>query len=166
MDLVSREEWHAKPPKEVTPMKNPVPYVIIHHSETPKACNTEAECIRAMQSMQNYHQEIKKWNDIGYNFAVGGDYRAYIGRGWSAVGAHAPNYNSRSIGICVIGNWSKILPPSKQLQTVKDLIQCGVDDGYISNDYILYGHRQVRATDCPGDALYKEIQTWPHYSPN
>lgn len=56
MNLVSREEWHAKPPKEVTPMKNPVPYVIIHHSETPKECNTEAECIRAMQSMQNYHQ--------------------------------------------------------------------------------------------------------------
>lgn len=37
---------------------------------------------------------------------MGGDYRAYIGRGWSATGAHAPNYNSRSIGICLIGDWS------------------------------------------------------------
>jgi hypothetical protein len=29
----------------------------------------------------------------------------YEGRGWDIVGTHAPNYNSRSIGICFIGDF-------------------------------------------------------------
>lgn len=48
----------------------------------------------------------QSWNDIGYSFAAGGDNRIYTGRGWSAVGAHAPGYNNQSIGICVIGDWT------------------------------------------------------------
>lgn len=103
--IVSRAEWHARPPKQTENMTNPVPYVIIHHSYIPSACNTSVECIEAMQWMQNYHQDTHGWNDIGYHFAVCGDGRAYEGRGWSNVGAHAPGYNNKSIGICVIGNW-------------------------------------------------------------
>ncbi|KAK9876301.1 hypothetical protein WA026_012599 [Henosepilachna vigintioctopunctata] len=164
--IVSRDDWNAKPPTLVEPMANPVPYVIIHHSYQPGACNTQEDCIRAMQSMQQYHQVERGWNDIGYSFAVGGDNRAYVGRGWSAVGAHAPKYNTRSIGICVIGDWREDLPPSSQLQTVKDLIQYGVEHGKIAKDYILFGHRQVRETECPGDALFNEIQKWPHWEPN
>jgi len=29
----------------------------------------------------------------------------YEGRGWDVMGTHAPNYNSRSIGICFIGDF-------------------------------------------------------------
>ncbi|XP_044737980.1 peptidoglycan-recognition protein LB-like isoform X3 [Chrysoperla carnea] len=165
LEIVSRRGWEAKPPKLVEPMPNPVPYVIIHHSYIPAACYTKHECISAMQSMQAFHQDDRGWNDIGYSFGVGSDGNAYEGRGWSAVGAHAPKYNNQSIGICVIGDWRDDLPPPEQLKTVKKLIQCGVENGYIRSDYILMGHRQVRDTECPGDALYKEIQTWPHYSP-
>lgn len=38
------------------------------------------------------------WDDIGYSFIVGEDGNVYEGRGWRRVGAHAPNYNSNSIG--------------------------------------------------------------------
>lgn len=86
-------------------MVNPVPYVVIHHSAVPAACYTPRDCINAMRSMQVFHQDTHGWLDIGYSFAVGGDLRAYEGRGWSAVGAHAPNYNDKSIGICIIGDW-------------------------------------------------------------
>ncbi|KAK9695865.1 N-acetylmuramoyl-L-alanine amidase [Popillia japonica] len=146
-------------------MPNPAPYVIIHHSYIPPACNTTSECIEAMQFMQDLHMNTNGWNDIGYSFAVGGDGNAYTGRGWSSVGAHAPLYNNKSIGICVIGDWREELPPQNQLETVHNLIQLGVDSGYIRSDYILHGHRQVRAnTECPGDRLFEEIKTWPHFS--
>lgn len=46
-----------------------------------------------------------KWSDIGYNFVVGEDGNVYEGRGWDKIGAHAPSYNSKSIGICMIGNF-------------------------------------------------------------
>lgn len=58
------------------------------------------------------------------------------------------------------------LPPVKQLETVKELIAYGVANGHIHEEYHLLGHRQVRATECPGDRLYQEIQTWNHYCPN
>lgn len=47
----------------------------------------------------------KGWNDIGYNFVVGEDGNVYEGRGWGTHGAHSTSYNSKSIGICIIGNF-------------------------------------------------------------
>lgn len=47
----------------------------------------------------------KGWKDIGYNFLVGEDGNIYEGRGWGKHGAHSTPYNSKSIGICMIGNF-------------------------------------------------------------
>ncbi len=54
-------------------------------------------------------------------------------------------------GICVIGNFENKVPNPLALDAVKSLIKCGVESGYINQDYILKGHRQVRATACPGN---------------
>jgi hypothetical protein len=37
---------------------------------------------------------------------VGEDGNVYEGRGWDNWGAHAPAYNSKSIGICIIGDFT------------------------------------------------------------
>lgn len=58
-----------------------------------------------MQKIQNLHQLSNGWNDIGYSFAVCGNGRIYMGRGYNVIGAHAPQYNDKSIGICLIGDW-------------------------------------------------------------
>ncbi|XP_050353198.1 peptidoglycan-recognition protein LB-like [Nymphalis io] len=165
--LISREEWNANPALGATTNLNtPVPFVVIHHSYQPGACNSTDECMRAMRSMQNYHQFSNGWVDIGYNFAVGSDGHAYEGRGWNAVGAHAFGYNTNSIGIVQIGDWRSTVPPAVQLKTTKQLIEAGVRMGIISPDYKLIGHRQVKSTECPGDALFSEISTWDHFESN
>ncbi|KAM3963833.1 peptidoglycan-recognition protein LB-like [Aphomia sociella] len=163
--FVSRSEWNARIAKQVTPLVTPVPYVVIHHSYTPGACYTDTECREAMRSMQDFHMDDRRWWDIGYHFGIGSNGVAYEGRGWETLGAHALHFNSVSIGICVIGDWRTKLPPAKQLNTVKSLIAAGVELGYIKPDYKLVGHRQVRDTECPGDALYAEIKKWDHYTP-
>lgn len=66
LEIVSRAEWNAKPPKDSKLINKPVPFVIIHHSDTPAACFTGEKCIAAMQSMQQYHQVGHGWDDIGY----------------------------------------------------------------------------------------------------
>lgn len=87
-----------------------IPFVIIHHSYQPGASYTQHDCEAAMRSMQNAHQLKNGWNDIGYSFAVCGDGRIYQGRGYNVIGAHAPRYNDKSIGICLIGDWrSKLM---------------------------------------------------------
>ncbi|XP_075983467.1 peptidoglycan-recognition protein LB-like isoform X2 [Anticarsia gemmatalis] len=163
--FVPRSQWHARGAKQTTPLRTPVPFVVIHHTYIPPACYDKEECCAAMRQMQCMHMDGRGWWDIGYNFAVGSDGAAYEGRGWETLGAHALHFNSVSIGITLIGDWRTEIPPARQLKTAKALIAAGVELGYIKPDYKLVGHRQVRATECPGQALFEEIQTWDHYSP-
>nr|XP_034178569.1 peptidoglycan recognition protein 3-like [Osmia lignaria] len=163
-NIISRSEWGAKPPTGrvgnlgITPS-----YVIIHHSAT-DGCTTQAICQSRVRSFQNYHMNTNKWSDIGYNFVVGEDGNVYEGRGWGKIGSHAPNYNSKSIGICIIGNFVNRNPNSAAINAVQNLISYGVSMGKITSTYTLLGHRQTKQTTCPGDSLYNLIQTWPHWS--
>lgn len=65
-EIVSRAEWGAKEPKEINYINQTVPFVIIHHSYLPAYCNSSEQCIKAMQSMQRFHQIERGWFDIGY----------------------------------------------------------------------------------------------------
>ncbi|XP_038058822.1 peptidoglycan recognition protein 3-like [Patiria miniata] len=164
--FVNRTQWHAKPPKAVALMPVPVGYTIIHHTDTPQ-CYTLDECSANMSIFQEWHFK-KGWNDIGYNFVIGGDERVYEGRGWDTVGAQAGStyYNHHSEGIAIIGNYMTELPTPGVLKVFHQLTACGVHLGYLTDRYVLRGHRDVRQlgpTDCPGDKLYAEIRTWPHY---
>ncbi|XP_014091179.3 peptidoglycan-recognition protein SB1-like isoform X1 [Bactrocera oleae] len=161
--LITRAEWGARTPTSSTNFTGPAPYVIPHHSYQPDVCQTEDACKAAMRSMQNFHMNSHGWPDIGYSFAVGGDGNVYEGRGYEVVGAHAPNYNSRSIGLLLIGNFTDELPPAPMSQMTQDFIKYSIEGGHLRDDFILYGHRQVRNTECPGNALYAVIQKWPHW---
>ncbi|KAF9405315.1 hypothetical protein HW555_013900 [Spodoptera exigua] len=164
-NFVARESWGARPPNGATPLSLPVPYVVVHHSYIPPDCVTEDTCKHNMRLMQDMHQLVNGWQDIGYNFAVGGEGSVYEGRGWENVGAHAVSYNVKSIGICMIGDFVENLPPQAQMESLKKLIATGVELGYISPNYKLIGHRQVSATECPGHALFNEISTWDNFTP-
>ncbi|CAG0906254.1 unnamed protein product, partial [Darwinula stevensoni] len=177
-------EWGARSPTSTSALNPLVPYVVIHHTEGPP-CSTRSSCIRRVKGIQDFHMDTRGWADIGYkqekmtrsifprsshgtsasSFLVGEDGNVYEGRGWSKQGAHAPNYNSRSIGISVIGNFMKIVPNPAATTALKSLIACGTRLGKIRGNYSLIGHRQTKSTECPGDALYKEITTWNHYNP-
>ena len=53
------------------------------------------------------------WDDIGYNFVIGGDGRVYEGRGWDRVGAHTKGWNSISVSFAVMGDFRDHLPNLK-----------------------------------------------------
>lgn len=163
--IMCRDEWGAKPPKNPPePMEEvPVPFVLIHHTYMPGYCNTTDTCKESMRGMQAFHQEDRGWNDIGYSFCIGGKGVTMEGRGWDARGAHAPGFNQRSIGICLIGDFRSVLPDTEMLEAVHGLITYGIQIGKISSNYTLMGHRQVRDTECPGDALFNLIRDWPHW---
>ena len=45
----------------------------------------------------------------------------------------------------------------------KALIECGIEKGMISPSYRLYGHRDAKPTEYPGDKLYNEIKKWKNF---
>lgn len=60
-------------------------------------------------------------------------------------------------------NFTDVVPPENMLKTTQDLIAHAIDQGYLSSNYTLLGHRQVRDTICPGPALFNEIKQWPNF---
>ncbi|KAF4526858.1 hypothetical protein B566_EDAN013912 [Ephemera danica] len=159
-----RSAWRALEPREVQPLKfSPAPFVVLHHTYIPAFCPSAAECEVSMREMQRMHQQDRGWFDIGYTFVVGGDGAVYEGRGWGRDGAHAPRYNDKSVGIAFVGDFRTSVPSSEMMLAAQNLISVGVREGHIRADYALLGHRQTRDTECPGDALFAEISSWPHF---
>ncbi|XP_078032652.1 peptidoglycan recognition protein 3-like [Augochlora pura] len=162
--IITREEWKARPPVQREFMKTPTPYVVIHHGGIAQYCYNQKTCSAIVRSYQDMHMDDRGWFDIGYSFVIGGDGNAYEGRGWNSVGAHSPGYNTQSIGICIIGDYSDILPNEAALRALSKLIDYGVSLGKISENYRMIGHRQARPTLCPGDRFYAYVQKNPRWT--
>ncbi|XP_018419662.1 PREDICTED: peptidoglycan recognition protein 1-like [Nanorana parkeri] len=161
--IISREEWGARNhTHECKRMCLPVSNVIIHHTGG-DFCNSTETCKAEVRKIQNYHMDNQTWCDIRYNFLIGEDGAVYVGRSWTTVGAHATNYNHISIGISFIGNFTDRAPNDAALNATTELIAFGVDNILISSNYILWGHRDVSNTACPGDSLYDVIKGWPRF---
>lgn len=105
--------------------------------------------------------ESRHWDDIAYNFLIGGDGLVYEGRAWDKVGAHTKGFNAKSIGVAFIGDFNKEKPSENSL---KSLLEEGVKNGKLANDYKLLGQLQLSGGNSPGEALYNDIKTWDHWS--
>uniref|UniRef100_A0A8C4Y1X7 Peptidoglycan-recognition protein n=1 Tax=Gopherus evgoodei TaxID=1825980 RepID=A0A8C4Y1X7_9SAUR len=160
--IITRSQWGARAPRDRVQLSTPVPYVIIHHTAG-SSCISQASCSQLVRGIQNYHMDSKGWADIGYNFLIGEDSRVYEGRGWSTMGAHAKNWNHKSLGFSFLGTFSSRVPSAAALNIAQDLIQCAVNRGSLSSSYTLKGHRNVNPTECPGNALYRDITQWPRF---
>lgn len=184
LKIVTRKEWGARPINyTLDNLILPVSLVIIAHTvQQPcmqkvrtiivlhlkrnywshKICFQDY-CSLRVRSVQNLHIDLK-YDDIGYNFLVGGDGSAYEGRGWDIIGAHTYRFNSKSIGIAFIGDFSGEAPPPKQLIAALKLIRLGVELKKITPNYTIVGHSQLIETESPGKKLFNIIQKWPHWS--
>jgi hypothetical protein len=77
VNIVTRDEWGARPPKSVTP-SNPTSLkgVTVHWFGSPKAAATHDGCPRLLQAVQRVHMAPgglgvpQGGNDIAYNHAV------------------------------------------------------------------------------------------------
>lgn len=116
-------------------------FLILHHSASPDTLTVE-----------QIHQEhlAKGWAGIGYNFVIDPAGKIFTGRPVWAIGAHCPNFNHNSIGICSIGNFEiKPQMPKPQHDSLVELIQYLKAEPVYSH-VITVGHRDKYATACPG----------------
>jgi len=124
-------------------------FIILHHSATPDGRTFSWGAIR------DYHIRENHWRDIGYHFGielVGEHYEVLWGRMPYEPGAHctANNMNSRSLGICCVGNFNDAPPPDPQWQLALTVVRHLASLYKIAADRVL-GHRETGAPkDCPG----------------
>lgn len=131
--------------------------IIIHCSATPAGMDIGAK------EIDRWHRE-KGWLKIGYHFVIRRDGTVEKGREINEVGAHAENYNSHSVGICMVGGVAvdgkttenNFTPEQwKKLPKVINLVL----EKYPGCKII--GHREVAPKDCPSF----DVQAWLKTNP-
>jgi len=106
-----------------------------------------------MRGIQNFHQNTRGWNDIGYHYVIMPSGRIYEGRGYGVVGAHCPGHNSEP-SVSFAGSYDDHAPTPAAIETLGWLRAYLKAGGY-------KGHRDGFSTSCPGNALYRIITTSP-----
>ena len=176
--VIGRAQWGADEsirspePPSFAPLKK----VIVHHTDTPNGDPNPAATVRAIYT---YHVQTRGWNDIGYNFLVDEQGRIYEGRrardygsgeipsgedldGEGVIGAHAEGANTGSVGIALLGTFTSQLPTPAAIDGLQAMAAWKADRhdiDVLSGDAYphLAGHRDTKATSCPGDRLYDRL---------
>uniref|UniRef100_A0A8C7J5T8 Peptidoglycan recognition protein 5 n=1 Tax=Oncorhynchus kisutch TaxID=8019 RepID=A0A8C7J5T8_ONCKI len=126
VEVVTRGQWGAAAPQCRETLKYPAQRVIIHH--TALHCGGIQECMDQLIHIQRMHMQDRNFDDIGYNFLIGGDCTVYEGRGWGVVGTHTKGNNHNSLAIAFMGNFNSKkhnigLSISRSLQCVRHWYQ-------------------------------------------
>lgn len=131
-------------------------YIVLHHTASEQA------------NVESIHEEHLKrkdangnpWLGIGYHFVIGngkgmpdGEVEPTFRWRQQMQGAHAgstnPVYNQQGIGICLVGNFENHAPTAAQLSAMRKLVRTLKTNYRVTSKNVI-GHRDVRATECPG----------------
>jgi len=122
-------------------------YIILHHSLT-----KDSETV-SWSAIREYHMDRKGWRNIGYHYGielVKKTPEIFIGRFEGDSGAHTRNYNKKSIGICLVGNYDLEQPSYEKWDLLLRLTKNIAFRYEIPIEHIL-GHRQIaNYKSCPG----------------
>lgn len=166
--MISRKAWGAKPitkysQKIAPPVRTSI---VIHHSVTAEG-KSQAEVEGILRRIDAQHRG-KGWGGIGYNLAVDYDGRVYEARGIDILGAHASRMNTKSYGICYIGDGRKRITDKGILGIKKAIV---LVQNHSAKKLKVVGHRDVGSTACPGSKIYNPITAkefnieWPLLQP-
>ncbi|RPE38895.1 putative peptidoglycan binding protein [Streptomyces sp. Ag109_O5-1] len=164
MQLVTRAEWGAKPPR--SPLVNIASTrgVKVHYEGAPVPPDlakpeNHPKCAGRVRDIQAAHLANRKENysDIAYSFVVCPHGSVFEGRGLhklqAANGNHQLNLNHYSV-CAMVGDAGLTRPTTAQLAGIRDAIDLLRAKGGAGAE--IKGHRDGFATQCPGDPL----ETW------
>jgi hypothetical protein len=176
--LITRADWGAEPFRGTpVPLANPTyDFMTWHHAAGYSAENRE-EGEAQMRAIQQLHQDVRGWSDVGYHFAIDRAGNLYQGRPFMdnstnlsqvpvlARGAHVGERNTGNVGVVIMGCYH---PPEgsycEQEITPEAFNTYIVLFSFLSERYdiepsMIRGHRDFSSTACPGDNNYVLIPT-------
>ena len=156
--IVPRKAWTSQPVKSNILAMGTVTRLTVHHTGEHGSWDTLPDT-EIVQRIESYHRNDKGWAAIGYHFLVGRDGRIYEGRPAQYQGAHTSTQNENNLGISVIGDFMQKSPSSRQLTALKAFLNDKRSEYGVGRARV-YGHRDLHASLCPGDALYAWVKNY------
>jgi len=180
--VVTRAQWGADESYRTgSPSFGLVKMVFVHHTGSGNDY-TRAEAPAIVRAVYAYHTQSLHWSDVGYNFLIDRYGTVYEGRYGgvtnAAIGAQTLGFNTGSIGVSVIGTFTKATPPAAAVGALERLLAwkldvhhvdpestatlvCGYGQKYATGENVEFpviaGHRDANYTDCPGGDLYTQL---------
>ncbi len=181
--IITRAGWHADESiRRAAPYyADSVHYAIVHHTAGSNSY-TKAQSASIVRAIELYHVQGNGWNDIGYNFLVDKYGQVFEGRygGMTrpVIGAHAEGFNTGSVGIALIGDYSSTSITPAARAALVSLIAWRLDLDHVDPAssvvrissgnprfaagkavtlHAISGHRDVYPTSCPGQSLYAQL---------
>jgi hypothetical protein len=178
--IIPRLSWGAnesirRAPPEYT---STISFAVVHHTAGTNNY-TRAQSAAIVRGIQLYHVQGNGWNDIGYNLLVDKYGQVFEGRfggvDKAVVGAHALGFNTGSVGLAVLGDYSSAQLPAAGRLALEQVLAWRLDLAHIDPLSLVNwksggnpkypagvpvplravaGHRDTGFTDCPGNALY------------
>lgn len=162
VEIISRSLWGAEYGAGL-PTKGAKLFVFVHHTAVsrPSASATPAEEVAEVRRIEKDHATNPELTGasprIGYTFLIAPSGRVYEGTGWGRIGAHTAKRNSSGYGICFMMDGMKDAPSAAAVASFHALRLQGLAGGHLAPEYLVKGHRDVKATLCPGDQVYKAV---------
>lgn len=195
VDISTRAAWGAAPPSDQVSYGSTIDLAVVHHSVSANDYGPSA-VPGMIRSIQAFHMQGRGWSDIGYNFVVDRFGGVWEGRAGSldgpTIGAHAGGFNTNSVGVVVLGDYSSASPSGAAIESVSrvagwKLASHGTNPvgtvtrvaGTGSTRYApgttvnlprVVGHRDVGSTSCPGSvwntlgSIRPRAQDWAEWS--
>jgi N-acetylmuramoyl-L-alanine amidase len=114
--------------------------IVVHHSATLSG---------SPKAFADYHVKHNKWPGIGYHYVIGKAGEVWMTNTPDTISYHATGYNSRSIGVCMVGNFDQQPFGGAQKTALLALLRYLLDV-YPGVKFLL-GHYETGAKkSCPG----------------
>lgn len=158
--IIPRASWNPQYDNGETPVGK-AEKVSLHHSVTTQlspASTTamEAAQMRALEKIGHTRFARPGFMNTGisYNVVIFPSGRAWEGVSFNRRGTHTDGMNSTVRSICFAGNYEINAPTEEQLFTARAIVAAGRGDTW-TKDAEVIGHRDIKATDCPGKNVYR-----------
>lgn len=126
-------------------------WIVVHHSGGTDANPLADTSNHTASIIESWHLS-QGWEGIGYHFVIHKDGAVYRGRPEHYHGAHTPAVNSKSIGICLCGNFDATLPTKEQTDSLRALLKELSTKYSIPKEKII-PHRHFQNKTCYGKNL-------------
>jgi hypothetical protein len=156
-------------------------FAIVHHTAGTNSYSP-AQSAAIVRGIELYHVKANGWNDIAYNFLVDKYGQVFEGRYGGTtrpvIGAHAEGFNTGSVGVALLGNYSTAAPTAAEIGALTKLLAWRLDVAHVdplsqftwgslgnpkfpAGRHVtlrtISGHRDTGFTACPGNAAYRRI---------
>lgn len=162
-EIVSREEWHAKPPTMRLERHTPR-MITVHHTATRQ--RPELGITRKLQALQAFSQRNElladgtrkeAWADVPYHYYIAANGNIAEGRDAGYIGDTNTAYDPTGhLAIVLEGNFDLEMPTDDQMNSLTKLMGRLASEYGITVDDVGY-HRNFVATACPGENLISEL---------